>query len=417
VIDGSVGVLILLAAGMMFAAGVSRRHAEVVRIGHDRQMERDRLRDRAEDILNDYEDTGQGWFWETDRRGALSYVSHTVVTALGRSLPDELLGKPLTHLFDLDASGVDGERTLTFHLSSRSSFHELAVRAAAQEERWWSVTGRPVYDDFGNFVGYRGSGTDLTEKKRSQENAKRLAHYDSLTGLANRFQMAQSLEKVLNAPMEMHRCCAVLLLDLDRFKQVNDTLGHPAGDALLKQVAHRLESTVGDAGRVGRLGGDEFEIIIPGTVERERLRVLSQEIITSLSQPYSIEGHRVMIGVSVGISLAPDDGVTSEAIIRNADLALYAAKDAGRGRYHFYANDLHAHAQERRQLEQDLRDAIAQGALELAYQPVVDTATEQISGFEALMRWTHPTKGPMSPSKFIEIAEDAGLIGAMGEWA
>lgn len=417
IIEGSIGALVLLAGSMVFAAAVSRRHAELTRIGQDRQIERDRLRDRAEDILNDYEDTGQGWFWETDRRGQLSYVSYTVVTVLGRSLPDELLGKPFTDLFDLEASGTEGERTLAFHLSSRSSFQELAVRAAAAEERWWSVTGRPVYDDFGNFVGYRGSGTDLTEKKRSQENAKRLAHYDSLTGLANRFQMSQSLEKILNAPMEMHRCCAVLLLDLDRFKQVNDTLGHPAGDALLKQVAKRLENTVGEGGWVGRLGGDEFKIILPGVIAHDRLVVLSQEVISSLSQPYSIDGHRVMIGASVGISLAPDDGVTSEAIIRNADLALYAAKDAGRGRYHFYADDLHSEAQERRQLEHDLRDAITQGALELAYQPVVDTATEQISGFEALMRWEHPTKGPMSPSKFIAIAEDAGLIGAMGEWA
>jgi len=415
--DGSLGALTLLAGSVIFAVLVSRRQMQVMRENRERQLELDRRRNRAEDILNDYEETGQGWFWETDRRGMLTYVSQTVSEVLEQAQPEDLLGKPLTDLFDLDASGTEGERTLTFHLSSRSSFNELAVRAAVREERWWSVTGRPIYDEFGNFVGYRGSGTDLTEKKRSQENAKRLAHYDSLTGLSNRFQMSQSLEKILNSPMEMHRHCSVLLLDLDRFKQVNDTLGHPAGDALLKQVANRLERTVNDEGRVGRLGGDEFKVILPGSVSRERLADLSQQIINALSQPYSIDGHRVVIGASVGISLSPDDGVTSEALIRNADLALYAAKDGGRGRYHFYADDLHSHAQERRQLEQDLRDAITNGELELVYQPVVDTATENISGFEALMRWRHPLRGPMSPARFIEIAEDSGLISQMGEWA
>src|SRR5690606_26690542 len=181
-----------------------------------------------------------------------------------------------------------------------------------------------------------GSGTDLTEKKRSEEQASRLARYDSLTGLANRFQMSQTLEKILAAPHELDRACAVLLLDLDRFKQVNDTMGHPAGDALLKQVAQRLGRAVGQADQVGRLGGDEFQVILPGRMERKAIGHLASEIIHSLSQPYSIDGQRVIIGASIGIAISPDDGVSSEELIRNADLALYAAKDLGRGRYHFY---------------------------------------------------------------------------------
>jgi diguanylate cyclase (GGDEF)-like protein/PAS domain S-box-containing protein len=264
---------------------------------------------------------------------------------------DALLGKPLTELFDLEGQAQEGERTLLFHLNTRSSFTDLAVRAAvAGEERWWSVNGRPILDAFNNFLGFRGSGSDLTEKRRSQQNATRLAHFDSLTNLANRLQMSQMLEKVLTAPRVESRECAVFLLDLDRFKQVNDTMGHPAGDALLKQVAQRLQSTVGDAGRVGRLGGDEFKVVIPGRTERAKLADLAQRIIDNLSQPYSIDGARVVIGASIGIAVAPDDGVTSEAIIRNADLALYAAKDRGRGVYHFYDADLHSDAEERRQL-------------------------------------------------------------------
>ncbi|MCB2065520.1 MAG: EAL domain-containing protein, partial [Erythrobacter sp.] len=377
----------------------------------------DRVNTRAQDILTDYEQTGQGWFWETDRRSQLTYVSPPVAEAL-RVKPERLLGQPLTRLFNLAASGDEGERTLMFHLSARSAFTELAMRAAIKgDERWWSVSGRPIYDQFDNFIGFRGSGTDLTERKRSQENATRLARYDSLTGLANRFQMSQVLEKVLGSQQEQNRACAVFLLDLDRFKQVNDTMGHPAGDALLKQVAERLERAVGKMGQVGRLGGDEFKVVIPNRVPRESLAELGQEIIASLSQPYSIEGQRVIIGASVGIARCPQDGTTSEALIRNADLALYAAKDGGRGRFHFYSDDLHAEAEARSRMEEDLRDALAKGELQLFYQPVVSTSTETISGFEALMRWQHPVKGWISPDRFIPAAEDSGLIQQIGEWA
>jgi len=417
-VKGSLGSAALLVVCMLFAALIIRRQVLQAKAKDELAAERELTRNRAEDILTDYEETGQGWFWETDRRGMLTYVSSKVAAALGHQEAINLVGRPFIDLFDLNTSANEGERTLTFHLSARSSFQELTVRAAVlDEERWWSISGRPVYDEFDNFVGFRGSGIDLTEKKRSQDRASRLAHYDSLTGLANRFQMSQLLERILNAPNDQQRHCAVFLLDLDRFKQVNDTMGHPAGDALLKQVGERLSSTVGEMGQVGRLGGDEFEVIVPGRIERERIAQLSKDIIDTLSQPYSIDGHRVVIGASVGISMAPDDGVTSEALIRNSDLALYAAKDGGRGRYHFYADDLHEQAEERRELEHDLRDAIANGGLELAYQPFVNTATEKITGFEALMRWNHPTKGPIPPQRFIEIAEDAGLISAMGEWA
>ncbi len=404
-----------LLLGLAIAAMVSREQIESDHHDELERQARERVQSRARDILAEYEETGQGWFWETDRRSQLTYISSPVAEMLGREA-EELLGKPLRSLFDLDQA-QEGERTLTFHLSARSAFQELAVRAATADERWWSVSGRPIYDHFDNFVGFRGSGTDLTEKRRSQEHATRLATYDSLTGLANRFQMAQSLEKIIRAPQEMHRCCAVFLLDLDRFKQINDTLGHPAGDDLLKQVARRLERTVGKMGMVGRLGGDEFKVIIPNRIERRRMGELAERIIQSLSQPYVLDGHTAVIGASIGIALSPADGTTSEEIIRNADLALYAAKDGGRGRHHFYAKELHAEAEARAGLEKDLRHAIQHGELEMFYQPVVATATEKIDGFEALMRWNHPERGWISPAKFISVAEDSGLISQMGEWA
>ena len=407
-------LLCLPVAGAVFVrqVGLERDAADVA-------AEAGRVQTRAQEILTDYEETGQGWFWETDRRGMLTYLSRPVAATVGDEVHN-LIGRPLSVLFDQAPQSSDGERTLSFALSARSSFSELGMRAAVSDDdepRWWSISGRPIYDEFKNFQGFRGSGTDLTEKRRSQEQASRLAHYDSLTGLANRFLQSQTLEKILNAPQMQHRSCAVLLLDLDRFKQVNDTLGHPAGDALLKQVALRLERSIGAVGRVGRLGGDEVQVILPGRIERDQLAIMAGEAIEALSQPYSIDGSRVSIGVSVGIAIAPDDGLTSEALIRNADLALYAAKDAGRGRYHFYAADLHSDAEERRQMEQDLRDAIATGGLELHYQPVVQTSTEQITGFEALLRWDHPVSGRISPAKFIPLAEDTGLIAPIGEWA
>ena len=416
-VAGTWGGFVALAAGATAGIIVAFRQARVDASIATDLAERRRVQARAEEILSDYEQTGQGWFWESDRRGAISYVSAPVGRMIGRDAA-ELAGRPFAELFNLDDQSRESERSLAFHLSARSSFQELAVRAACpDEERWWSISGRPIYDEFSNFIGFRGSGSDLTERRRSAENATRLAHYDSLTGLANRFQMSQTLEKILTAQQLDHRRCAVFLLDLDRFKQVNDTLGHPVGDALLKQVAQRLERTVDRHGRVGRLGGDEFQVVVPGSHASEDLGNLAKRVIEDLSQPYLLEGHRVVIGASIGIAVSPDDGVTAEALIRNADLALYAAKDGGRGRFHFYAADLHSDAEARRQLEQDLRDAIAMGGLELHYQPVVHTVTERITGFEALLRWTHPTKGPMSPAKFIPVAEDAGLIAPIGEWA
>ncbi len=416
-VTSEIGGYLTLLLGLGIAGAAYHRQRRIDFEAREKAEDAQRIQTRAQEILSDYEETGQGWFWETDRRGLITYISSPVAESLGRKA-DELVGRPFSELFNLKEQSGEGERTLAFHLSARSSFSELAVRAAtSEEERWWSISGRPTYDTFNNFTGFRGSGTDLTEKRRSQEHASRLAHFDSLTGLSNRFRMSQTLEKILLAPQAQHRACSVFLLDLDRFKQVNDTLGHPAGDALLKQVAQRLERVVGKTGRVGRLGGDEFQVILPGKIERDQLGHLAEQIIENASQPYSIEGSRVMIGASVGIALAPDDGVTSEALIRNADLALYAAKDGGRGRFHFYAPDLHSDAEERRQLEEDLRDAVTTGGLELYYQPVVQTATEKITGFEALLRWNHPEQGWISPARFIPIAEDTGLIAPIGEWA
>jgi diguanylate cyclase (GGDEF)-like protein/PAS domain S-box-containing protein len=404
---GSAGACILVA-----------RQTRIDRAEIESRRDHERAQARALDILVDYEKSGQGWFWETDEAGAITYLSPRLGGMFGCSV--ELLhGLPFIDLFVPDAATQEGAVTaFVHHFEGRSAFQDMAVRLAADnEDRWWSLSGTPIHDRLGLCTGFRGFGTDHTEKRRSFERTSRLAHYDSLTGVANRLQMSQALETVLNAQAEEHRRCSILLIDLDRFKQVNDTLGHPAGDAVLKQVAERLRAVVGGLGRVGRLGGDEFQVIVAGQHCRDAVAGLARSIVASLTEPYALDGQRAVIGASIGIALAPDDGVTSEALVRNADLALYAAKDAGRGRLRFYSPDLHSDAEERRELERDLREAIARGGLELWYQPVVHTLSETISGFEALLRWTHPRLGRLSPAKFVPIAEEAGLIAQIGEWA
>jgi diguanylate cyclase (GGDEF)-like protein len=207
------------------------------------------------------------------------------------------------------------------------------------------------------------------------------------------------------------------MLDLDRFKHVNDTLGHPAGDELLKQVAQRLQRVLTDKNfEIGRLGGDEFQVILPDIDDRGRLGEIAKTIITMISQPYQIEGSRCVIGASVGIAIAPYDGIDSEELVRSADLALYASKGAGRGQYRFYSRDLHSEAERRRQIEEDLRDALARGEMRVAYQPIVDTKSNKVVTLEAFSRWDHPELGEISPGIFIPIAEESNLIGALGDW-
>jgi len=369
-------------------------------------------------LLRDFEQSGQGWFWSTDPTGAISYISESVAVAMGRERGD-LLGLPFHTLFALERDeGEDSARTLPLLFSANKSFSELPVRASAgAADIAWTITGRPQFDTQRRFLGYRGNGVEATERLRSQRDASRLAMYDSLTGLSNRHRMGQRLVATLNAYAASQRPCAVMMIDLDRFKQVNDTLGHPAGDELLKQVAQRLKSVCEKGVEIGRLGGDEFQVMLPDVEDRGKLGELAKRIIAIVSQPYQIEGSRCVIGASVGIAVAPYDGLTSEDLIRGADLALYAAKDGGRGQFRFYSSELHENAEQRRRLEEDLRDALARDQIAMHYQPLVSTRTDTVIGVEALMRWTHPEFGKISPTLFIPIAEESDLVINLGEWA
>ena len=369
-------------------------------------------------LLHDFENSGLGWFWSSNAKGEIAYISPSIAARIGKQV-EELVGQPFISLFvPVRGDDNDNARTLPLLFNTHKTITELSMQVAVQgEELWLAVSGRPQLDSKGVFLGYRGNGSDITENRRKQRDAERMAQYDQLTGLANRHRMANKLNTTLTTYCAAKRSCAVMMMDLDRFKQVNDTLGHPAGDELLKQVAQRLQQIIDKNCEIGRLGGDEFQIILPDMDDRGKLGELAKTVISMISQPYSIDGSRCVIGASMGIAIAPYDGIDREEIIRNADLALYSAKGSGRGKFRFYTSDLHSQVAEKRKLEDALRDALVEGQLRLEYQPLVDAKTEVVLGFEALMRWTHPEFGEIGPATFIPIAEEAHLISALGEWA
>jgi diguanylate cyclase (GGDEF)-like protein len=372
---------------------------------------------KALTFVDEFENSGRGWFWETNAEGTLSYVSQQLADDF-KCEPAELLGRQFTDLLSVESgnSSLEERKTLGFHLSARFPFSEVIVRAGSDQDVHWTLSGNPVFDERGRFLGFRGIGTDLTEQRRNEQEISRLARFDSLTGLPNRAMMRQTLEEALRNAAHRQKGCSLFLIDLDRFKNVNDTLGHPIGDALLRQVSERLKLVMGDHGQVGRLGGDEFKAVLPGTVDIGLLESLARTLIEQVSRPYKIEGHRVLIGASVGIAIGDPGRACADSMIRNADLALYAAKAAGRGKHCFYEASMHSEAADRQVLENDLRQAVERQELEVRYQPIVRAATEEVSGFESLVRWTHPVRGAISPEKFIPLAEECGLIGKVGQW-
>lgn len=273
------------------------------------------------------------------------------------------------------------------------------------------VRGVPL-DDGGFLTTYM----DITERHRSEAKIAYMARHDELTGLPNRAVLRERLDQAIKGVRGGDRQFAVHVLDLDRFKEINDTLGHPVGDALLKAVAERLRSCVREGDTLARLGGDELCIIQSVADASAEAAALADRVIDALSQPFDLDEHRATIGVSIGIAIMPADGSDADQLIRSADLALYRAKSERRGTYRFFEREMDARMQARRALERDLREALAGKEFELHYQPLLNLESDEICGFEALLRWNHPTRGQISPSEFIPLAEEIGLIVAIGEW-
>ena len=261
------------------------------------------------------------------------------------------------------------------------------------EMRWWELSASPKVDDNGSFHGFRGVGSDVTEQRASADKISHMARFDTLTGLPNRLQLTDTLGKAMQDSDQWNRRCGFMMIDLDRFKAVNDTLGHPVGDRLLARVSERLQSIMSDNELCGRLGGDEFAIVITDASDSQYMDMLGKKIIDTLSRPYSVDQHTLYVGASVGTAIGPRDGRTVEMLMRSADLALYRSKDQGGGAHNQYEPKLHVHAEERRVMEIALRKALENDEFSLNYQPVVSADSGGVVGFEALLRWTNPEFG------------------------
>ena len=385
--------------------------------GQAREMEERAL--TAEAVIKSIEETGNNWLWKVDADRRLTYASPRFALLLEQDI-DDLLGGDLISILRCRVRSDEQHsafRTLEFHVATRLSFEEIVLAVDVNgSERWLSIAGAALSDERGQFIGYSGVGADLTAARKAEDHARQLALFDNLTGLPNRAHFRSILNELLARSLEKDSTCTLMFIDLDRFKVVNDTLGHPVGDELLRQVARRIDNVVKGSGQAGRLGGDEFVVVFPSSPSRSVSGAMASRLIAEVSAPYHIEGSQIQIGASVGLATGPDDGCKSEDLIRHADFALYAAKQEGRGTHRFYDRAMGESAEFRRSLELDLQQALANGELRLLYQPFFDIKKNTLAGFEALLRWRHPSRGDISPEQFISVAEESGLITRLGEW-
>ncbi len=371
-------------------------------------------------LLREFEENQADWLWQIDINRRVRSISPRFSFALGKE-PEAVEGKSFFELIAGD-SWQSGQFAPSLHelaerIKRKESFSSLIVKVMIDgEQRWWELSGTPILNESGAYSGFRGVGSDVTEQRESSEKIAYLARYDTLTGLPNRLMLTEALRDALRYAAQWRTSWAFLMLDLDRFKAVNDSLGHLVGDQLLARVSARLKEIMDENTSCGRLGGDEFAVVIRDASDRNYVSTLSKRIIARLSEPYDIDHHTLYVGVSIGSANGPRDGDTVEDIMRNADLALYQAKNDGGGLHFPYVPALHIQAEERRRLEFSLRKALERDEMSLNYQPVVDAHSEDIVGFEALLRWNSTEHGFVGPDKFIPMAEDTRLIIPIGNW-
>lgn len=298
----------------------------------------------------------------------------------------------------------------------RSIGFEQVIALPDGGELTFDMLKLPLFNGDGSRKGLVVIGRDISERKTTAARIHHLAHHDSLTTLPNRMLFQERITDALAQARRSGFMMALLLLDLDKFKEVNDTLGHHVGDLLLRAVAKRLGHCVRETDTVARLGGDEFAVLLTNLADVDGASTVAETIIRSIAEPFGLDDNEVVSGISVGITIFPDDGQDAQELLKNADLALYRSKNAGRGRYHFYVAEMDHEVQNRKAIERDLRHALTTDQLILFYQPLVDLGTGAILGAEALIRWFHPERGPIPPSVFIPVAERSELIFRLGRW-
>lgn len=380
-------------------------------------------------LLNDFEANASDWLWQTDTDGCLVHVSQRLGQLLACA-PAQLQGRNLLALLaslgqepaddglpqrpDLQRPVLPAIGQLADALARHEPFRDLLVPVRLQDRlQWWALSAKPLRGADGRWQGWRGVGSDVTAAQERDRELVRMANLDSLTGLANRHCFNQRLAAHFGAtPLP----CALLTLDLDNFKAINDALGHSAGDAVLQAVAQRLGSVLAPGHLLARLGGDEFALLLPGQHAPAALQALAGRIQQQLEPPCQVASHQLDVRASLGAACAPADAGSAEELLMHSDLALYAAKVAGRGTLRCFAPAMAEAARGKMALLADLRTALRDQQFALHYQPQVSLKTGALVGFEALVRWHHPVRGLVPPVQFIPLAEDSGLIVALGEW-
>ena len=356
------------------------------------------------------------WYWEMDASLRFTYVSEGIRKVRGIG-PETLIGKQRWDSTDRVGGDEDMARhraTLEAHLPFKDFV--LARSNADGRVTYASHTGKPIFDDKGSFRGYRGVARDITARMRAEEELARMAHYDVLTGLPNRALLQRRLKRAMSRADRGQTLLAVLFLDLDQFKEINDSLGHSVGDAVLKETALRLESCLRSTDTVARLGGDEFTILLEDVRTADEISRIADKLLRSISERADVSGHELHLSTSIGVTVYPLDDHDADTLLRNADLAMYHAKQEGRNNVQFYSQDMSERTEKRVDLLSRLRGAIARNELQLYYQPQVDVRSGGIIGLEALLRWNDRERGIVMPMQFIPLAEDNGLIVQIGEW-
>ena len=371
-------------------------------------------------LLREYESSDADWLWQTNASLAFQNVSARFARAIGRTI-EEVEGLSFHELLKsvprTDQSLRRSIAAAEAAVARRDNISDLIIPIQVEDTiRNIEVSARPNFSKTGRFIGYQGVGADVTEARQAADRIAHMARHDALTGLPNRLQLLENLQSALAAAKKAGHECAVLLVDLDRFKTINDSLGHVAGDHLLQQVSRCFETVISDEMTAGRLGGDEFAIVVPMVESHDELEQLCLALVGALQGPFLYRDQRLFVGASIGVAIGPRDGDTVEELVRNADLALYRAKDGNGNVIRFFESSFHARAEERRRIELALHGAVDAGEFTLNYQPVVDAGTLEIKSFEALLRWHNPELGQIPPDKFIPIAEETGMLGRIGEW-
>ena len=354
-----------------------------------------------------------------DARSLRYILVNRAAEALWGLSRDEIVGKTADEVLPKKAADAITacEIELLRHRGSARSHGTYQIETPANGSHLVDVRRVVVPGDDGEPQYLLVVMENITERVRANERISYMAHHDLLTGLANRVLFLEKLEHAATRLKDWAESFTIFMLDLDRFKEVNDSRGHPAGDALLRDVAQRLKSVLRESDVLARLGGDEFAILrVVGAGERGRASLLAKQVIGVLTEPFDIEGSKVVIGASIGIAQAPADGIEPSELMKKADLALYRKKSSGRNGYCFFDPRMTAEADVRHRLEQDLRDAIANGELNVHYQAIVDVSSGRTCAVEALVRWHHPQHGNIPPAQFIPLAEESGLITPLGEW-